>query len=152
MRGAVANLAVAPYAVLVVIGMNERTNRLRDQLSMTAQAIPLNNLAIVRSDADRFVKVLHRELLGMAPAILSLDQIFAGKTLGEVAVVADGDALVAPFLPGVKVLPHDMAVGADRRIIGKIRAPLGIIERKKAKSDQDADQRGDQRHPGLETG
>ena len=62
----------------------------------------------------------------MPEAVICLDIIFAEKVVRRVAVITGGDRPMARLDPRIQVFPHDMAVGAGRRVIGQIRPTLGI--------------------------
>lgn len=136
------NLAVAPGAVLMFIGMGERADRFAEQLLVAIEAVALHHLAVALANLNRLFKVLHGELLRVIPAILEFDYILLRKFMGNVAVVTDCDAVMAPLLPALELFPHDVAVGADGRVIGQIRRALGIVKGVKTEAKEDAQNEG----------
>lgn len=122
------DLAVATDAVLMIICMFESPHRLGYQLSMTAQAVLLQDLAVGGTYFYRFVKILECEFARVVESILGFDHVPPRKRSRQMAVVAHCDSVVAPLLPAVKLLAHDMTVDADIWVVRKIGTPLGIIE------------------------
>ena len=51
------------------------------QLCVAAYAIGLKDMGVLRLDADRFVKILQREALGVPEAVLRLRDVFADEIL-----------------------------------------------------------------------
>lgn len=136
------NLAVAPGAVLMFISMCKCTNRLAQQLLVAIKAIALHHFTVALANLDRLFKVLHREFAGVIPAVLKLDYIFAGECMRYVAIVADGDAMMASLLPALKLLAHDVAVGANGGVVGQIGRALGIVKGVKSEAKEDAQNEG----------
>ena len=122
------DLAVATDAVLMIICMFESPHRLGYQLSMTAQAVLLQDLAVGGTYFYRFVKILECEFARVVESILGFDHVPPRKRSRQVAVVAHCDSVVAPLLPTIKLLAHDVAVDTNIRIVGEIGTPLGVVK------------------------
>ena len=64
----------------------------------------------------------------MPPAIIGLGNVFSDKVVGQMAVHAQRRLVMAGFLPGIELGPHDMAIGADLGLCTDVREPLGIMK------------------------
>jgi hypothetical protein len=62
--------------------------------------------------------------------------------MGEVAVVAGGDVVVAGFGPGVVFIIHDMAIDAHFGIAGEVGEAFGVAEGVEAEAQGDAEEDG----------
>jgi hypothetical protein len=89
-------------------------------VAMTAQAIFLQNRAPFGLYDDRLDEVLRRELLAVAPAVLGFGDILGDEGFGQVAVDANGNLVVARFLPGIVLRLHDVTVDARLGVLLEI--------------------------------
>jgi hypothetical protein len=103
------------------------------------EAVALEDARVPRADDDRFMEILKSEALRMAVAVVGFSEILGDQIMGQVAIHADGRGVVAGFLPGIILRPHDVAIHAGFGVFAEIRKPLGISE-------------GEQADPGPETG
>ncbi len=83
-----------------------------DEFTMAIQARCIQHGHIDGPDLNRLVKILESECFGMMITVARLGQPFAGKIVRHMAVAACRECVVARFLPALKLLPHDMAIGA----------------------------------------
>jgi hypothetical protein len=100
-----------------------------DKGFVAIDTVVLQGQKIFMRDPDRFRKILKRKGPGVIPAVSGFGQIFFGKGMRHVAVVASRRAVVAGLNPGIKMALHDMAIHTSLRIIAKIRSPLCVVER-----------------------
>ena len=115
-------------------------------LAVAADAIGFQHLGVAGLDADGFIKILKREGLGMVIAIGGLHEILVRHVVvGQMAVVAGGLGVVRGVLPAVELLAHDVAVHADRRIVGHVGIALGVHEREQARTGESAQGQGGQK-------
>src|SRR5204863_5690355 len=121
--------------VLVAMDAGDRLSRGRlhrddvvDERSMTAEAALLQDLGVSGADLDRLVKVSEGERGRVVPAVAGLGDELRYEGGREVAVVADGDVVVARLRPGVVLLSHDVAIGAGARVAREVGQPLGVAE------------------------
>ena len=73
------DLAVAADAVLMIICMFKSPHRLGYQLSMTAQAVLLQDLAVGGTCFYRFVKILECEFARVVESVLGFDHVSPRK-------------------------------------------------------------------------
>jgi hypothetical protein len=99
-----------------------------DKVAMTIKTICIKDFGTGRPDPDRLMEILQREGLGMKVAVGNLGPPFAEKIVRHVAVVADGKAMMAGFLPAIELVAHDMAIGAGARVVRKITVSLRVIK------------------------
>lgn len=109
---------VADICMTVDTGLFGRNPVLRapcnrtNQAGMASDAIVLQVIEVHCCDVKRFLERLKRKFPGMPEAVLRLGKILRDEAGGCMAIVASCAGLVAGFLPGIKVVAHDMAIGA----------------------------------------
>lgn len=72
----------------------------------------------------------------MPPAIIGLGNVFPNKVVRQMAVYAQRRLVMAGFLPGIELGPHDVAIGANPGLCTDVRESLGIMEGINADSDE----------------
>jgi hypothetical protein len=110
---------------------------------VTPHTICLHDCSAARRDLNGFVKILKREALGVAVAVLDFREILAQKVLRNVTVVARRDVLMCRFHPTLELVSHDVAVDARLGIVRQIRRSFGIVERKGPHAEKSADSAGE---------
>src|SRR5678815_5579526 len=108
-----AHIAVTPRAP-----GRFRTGNLAHQLRVAPHTVGFDDFTVLLSDADRLVKVLKGETLGMPVSVNHLRRVLADQIVRRVAVVAGRDRVVRGLLPPVVLLAHDVTVHAGRGVIG----------------------------------
>src|SRR5262249_26988471 len=124
----VAHRRVTAQAIVADVGRGAPVNDLMNDVGVALDAVLLHVSGAPRFDADRLREVLQCEPLRVPEAVLRLCQVLASKIVWDVAVVADGDGMVARLLPAVVMLAHDVAVDARLRVVAEVREALGVAE------------------------
>ena len=89
------------------------------QFGVAAEAVVLQHLGIGRFDADGFHEIQEGEGLRVVVAVAGLhEELVRDVVVRQMTVVASGHFVMGAMLPPVEVLAHDVAVHADRWIIG----------------------------------
>src|SRR5262245_40784160 len=88
-----------------------------DQIMVTMTTAIPKHAAVARPDHQRVAIVLQSEPLGVPEPVLGLGIVFVREVVRRVAVVADGDGMVAGLLPAVVVVAHDVAVDARPGVV-----------------------------------
>lgn len=117
-----------------------------DNFLVAVAARAFSNLLASFLHLDRLVKVACGKRIGVPEAVIRLDIIFAEKVVRRVTVITGGDRPMARLDPRIQVFPHDVAVGAGRRVIGQIRPTLGI--KKSVAADTKAEPENDTENDG----
>jgi hypothetical protein len=112
------------------------------QRAVTGQAGFLEDAAALLLDHDRLMKILESESLRMVIAVFRLGDVLADEAVGEVAIDAGGDGVVARLLPGIVLRLHDVAVRAHLGFVAHVREALGVEERVAADARQEAEHDG----------
>jgi hypothetical protein len=102
-----------------------------DEVTVAVETGILHDAGVARLDLDRFVGLVGGERQRMEEAVDGLDEPLAREAVGEVAVVAGGDVVVAGFDPRVEVVLHDVAISAGVGIVGETGRAFAIAEGKK---------------------
>lgn len=111
-----------------------------NKIGVAAQTVRMQDFRIARLDLDRLVKILEGESFGMAIAVIGFGNQFGDDAVvRHMAIDANGRCVMAALLPRIKLIVHDVAVGARSRIGAEIRKPFRICEREDAKPGQDAE-------------
>jgi hypothetical protein len=118
-------------------------HELMHDIFVTMKAGGLGHTAIARLDLDGVVKILERKRQGMIKPVVGFDDPFLNGVVGEMAVIARGDAMMAGVLPGVEMILHDMAVGARLGIAAEIAGPFAVTEGESADAAQDSEHHDD---------
>src|SRR4051812_8744761 len=105
-RCTMADAGMAAHAAIRLVGKLAVLSKMIDDIVMTVDAIPQEDAGVLRLDADRVGKILKRERLRVEEAVLGLGDVLADEVVGEMAVDADGVAVVTCLLPGVECLAH----------------------------------------------
>jgi hypothetical protein len=100
-----------------------------DQITVTANAVVLKNLASLGLDHDRFHEVLSGELLSVAPTIFGLRDVLVEKRGRQVAVDTNRNLMVTRLLPRIVLRLHDVAIHTSSWIRLQVRQTLGVSER-----------------------
>src|SRR6476469_2496815 len=75
----------------------------------------------------------------MPEAIGRFYRVFADEVGWCVAAITGGNRAMRRFEPAVKLFPHDVAIGARRRIVRQVRPAFRIGESICANTDSNAD-------------
>ena len=140
----VADTAVASDAVKFLVFHHAMRRNLADEITMTVQAISIEDAGVSLPDSNRFPEILQCERLGVVIAVGHLRQPFAEEIVRHMAVVAGGKAVVAGLLPAFELLAHDVAVYACTRVIGKIAGALRKIKCVSTRSREHSDENRNQ--------
>jgi len=141
-----SDFAVTSDAAFVVVRCVLMRQNATHQPLMAADAVADQNAFIVRTDADRLVKILKGEFLRVREPVLSLDEILHNSGMWKVAVVASCDRVVRTFQPAVIGGAHDVAIHAGSGIVREIGVASGVNKRVAADADQNAEHRDDKAH------
>lgn len=115
----------ALYGITVGLGT---LHDLMNEISVTAEAVFLKNLRIVRLDENRLVKILERKPLGMVVAVGRLGKVLPDQIMGQVTINANSNSMVRAFSPRIVLIVHNVAVDAGFRIGRKVRETFRIFE------------------------
>jgi len=139
----VADIAVAVNAgdvgIRFFVGVQNRVN----ETLMTPDADFLKDLRVAFFDHDRFVEILQCEALRMVITVLGFGDVLADQIMRNVAVIADGDVMMAGLLPGVVLVIHDVAIGAGFGVVGKISEGVGVRDGIADNAERTANDHGD---------
>ena len=89
-----------------------------DDFFMTRAACLLGDLPAVRFDFNIVLVTARSEEKRMPEPVRCLRRILADEACRRVTAIAARDSAVRRLEPAVELFPHDMAVGARRRLIG----------------------------------
>lgn len=98
-------------------------------LSMALNAVVLEDGSVLVVDANRFVEVLQGKTFRVPEAVLGFGEILADKVVGQMAIDATGNCMVAGLLPAIVLFTHDMTVHAGFGITAEITQPFTVIDR-----------------------
>jgi hypothetical protein len=102
------------------------------EIKVAIQARVLGDALITRLDLDRFREILERESKRMKEAIIRLRHPFPDRVVGQVAVVADGDMLVAGIGPRVIMALHHVTVSTTPWVVAQVTRTVTVSEREYA--------------------
>lgn len=126
-----------------------------DHFGVAMETRILGHTSISRFDLNRIVEVFKREGKGMEEPVVSLGCPFADEVVGQMTVVTNGDTLMTGFLPRVKMILHDVTVGARLRIVTQVTSPLPIAKCKCSQPEErtkhDAEHDSQQSNPSDNT-
>src|SRR5690348_7621564 len=107
------------YIAMAVNALNRiarRGARSADQfvqeIAVTADAIGLDDVLVVRRDLDRLVEILQSEGLAVPPTLICLGKVLGNEVLWQMAIDALGGLVMRRLLPRVVLVVHDVAVDA----------------------------------------
>ena len=95
---------------------------------MAPQAVFLQPFGVHWPYAYRFREIPQREFERMIPAVIRFGNQLGNERMRRVAVIADGPAMVAGFLPRFELIAHDVAVCALVRIVAEVGEAIGKLE------------------------
>lgn len=101
------------------------------EIAVAADASILRDFLIAGLGLDRVVVVVERECHRMEKPIVCFCNQVAGKFVRQMAIVADGDMMMAALLPGIKMVLHHVAVGTRLGIVTKVTGSLAVSERER---------------------
>lgn len=91
------------------------------KLRMTPHAVAVNHLLALCDGLHCHGLAAHCKDVRVSQPILSLKEIFAERArMRDMAVVTRSHALVGAVLPSGIIGTHDVAIGADARVVRKI--------------------------------
>ena len=114
-----------------------------DQVSMAGQAVVLQDPTVRFGDHDRFMEILQREPPRVTITIVGLGEPFRQAGMGQMAVDAGGDGVVAGFLPRIELRLHDVTIYAGSGVGAEVGESLGVLECDHTDTAQDAQEDGD---------
>lgn len=80
---------------------------------------------------------------GVEETVVGFGDPFAHRMMRQVAIVADGDVMVARVLPGIVILLHYMAVHAGRGIVAQVAGSLAITKSEQTQTSGQSERTGD---------
>ena len=99
------------------------------KVTMASQAVLLQNLRVLRRDANGFHKVLQGESFGVPEAVVCLRNYPSEqRVMWHVAVLARGRMVMACVLPGIKLRLHDVAIDARFGIVAEVAEALPVVK------------------------
>lgn len=98
------------------------------QPQVAQNTVPLHNIDIEFLNTDGVLKIPGGKRKAVIPAVDALGQPFIHKPTWRMAVVADGETLVAGMVPILKLILHDMTIYAGFGIIGQVRCGGCVIQ------------------------
>jgi hypothetical protein len=104
-------------------------HHLMHSCGMAINARALGDAPVSRLDSDRFVKILECERQRVKKSIVGLGHPMADEVVGQMAIVASRDVLMAGVLPGIVVTLHDMAIRARLWVAAQIAGAFAIAKR-----------------------
>lgn len=99
-----------------------------DEILVAVDARFLRYPLIAGLNLDGVVVVLEREGDRMEEAIVALRDPFPNKVMGQVAVVAGRNVMVAALLPRIEVVLHYVAVCTRSGIIAEVAGALPVAK------------------------
>ena len=123
-----------------------------DKVLMTMQARVLSDFPVARFDPQRIGVVVECERQRMEESVVGLGYPFADRIVRQVAIVTDGDLMMARLFPGVVRLLHHMAVDAGLRIVTEVAGPFAVAEGERSKTDDDAEENRKERGEDTDVG
>lgn len=123
-----ADIGVAVDAILHAAGGGVGQQRM-DKVLVARNASALRYPSIPRLDLDRVLEVAGCERQRMEESVVGLGDPFANEIVWQVAVVANGDVVMAALLPRIHMILHHMTVDAGLWIVAHVAGTLAISER-----------------------
>ena len=111
---------------------------------MTGTASLLGDVPAVGLDLNIILVAAGGEKKRMPETVRSLGEIFADEICRSMTAIAGRNCAMRRFDPAIKLLLHDMAVGAGRRIVSEVGPTLGIGKGVRADTDGDANHHPEQ--------
>jgi len=109
-----------------------------DKVLVAVDARTLCDPSIPRFNLNRVFEAANGEGQRMKEAVVGLCHPFTDRVVRKVAIVADGDMMVAALLPGIHVVLHHMAIHTRLRIVAQVAGPLTIAKRKRTNPGKNA--------------
>lgn len=97
-----------------------------DDFLMTPFTIADGDFTIELPDLDRLGETARSESRAVVPAVDSFDGVFSDDVLWSVATVTGGCCFVDGTVPGVELIPHNVAVPTRLRIVREIGNTISI--------------------------
>ena len=110
-------------------------------ICVTVPAIIQSHISVHLMNPERFLKITRCKSHTVIPSVNRFHRVFPCRIMRCMTVIAACCSVMAGTVPGVKMLPHNMAVFTRLRIIGKIGKSPGIdkcIERQPGKNSNHA--------------
>ena len=101
------------------------------EVAVAADASILRDFLVAGFGLDWVVVVVERECHRMEKTTVCFCDQVAGKFVRQMAIVADGDMMMAALLPGIKMVLHHVAVGTRLGIVTKVTGSLAVSERER---------------------
>ena len=111
---------------------------------VAVDTVVLQDLRVMRADADRLVEVLEGEALRVPDAVLGLRQILGDKLVRRVAVVTGGMRMMTGLRPAIVMIAHDLAVMTRLRIVAQVREALAVGKSEGPSTSANPDQGAEQ--------
>lgn len=103
----------------------------------------LSNSLVTIFDVNWVFEIPHRKGQRVEESVVSLRDPLAHGVVRQMAIVADGNMVVAGMLPRIKMVLHDVAIDARLRIITQITGTFAIAKGKRSQAEQRAEKCGE---------
>jgi hypothetical protein len=123
-----ADAVVAPDAVKPIMSVVRGFDGGDDGLMAFAAGV-FGDVVISWFDLNWIGKVACGERKRMPETVIGFAGVFQDEIVRRVAIIADGDTVMARFDPGIEMVLHNVAIGARGRIVREVRTALRINER-----------------------
>ena len=127
-----------------------------NEVGVAMQTGILRDLAIARLDSQRLGIVVQRERQGMKEAVIGLGDPLADWIVRQMAVVTNGNIVMARLLPCVIRLLHDMAIDTCLGIVTQVTGPFSITKCERTQPEhnpqQDREARREEPHIDASSG
>jgi hypothetical protein len=111
-------------------------------LTVAMIAVVQGNLAVKRSDLNRFMETARCKGRTVIPAIDSFNRVLPDNILRCMTRVAARYTFVCGAVPRVVLIPHDVAIPARSGIVVKVGDPSGIEKSKTGDSRKNTENNG----------
>lgn len=113
---------------------------------MTRHASALRDPLISWFDLDRIFVIAQRERERVKEPVIRLGDPFADRMMRQVAVIADGNVMMAALLPRIHVPLHRMAVHACLRIVAHVAGTLAVAKSERPQASEHANNQSQSKH------
>lgn len=117
---------------------------LADEFAMTGQTRMLCHAAIECRNANGFGKSAEGERAAVIEPIQGFDRVCGDERIvGRVTVVTGCHGVMRRAIPAVKLVSHNVTIGARIRVIHKVRITLGVGKGERRQGNRRAENNGD---------
>lgn len=111
-----------------------------DEVGVAMQAGMLRDLAIARLDSQRLWVVVQCERQRVKETVIGLGYPLANRVVREMAVVTNGNIVMARLLPCVIRLLHDMTIDTCLGVVAQVAGPFSITKRERTQAEHNPQQ------------